>query len=505
MTDTAPFQTTLGRLRIADDGRHFIGPDGTPFVWIADTAWTLPQRVMWQDVDHYLRLRRAQGFTVIQLVALDPERDERMRDPAGNPALIDDDVTRPNEAYFRYLDSIIDRAAELGLYVLLLPAWGQLVVGDNWMGQTFDRIVTADNAFAYGAWIGRRYRDRGNIIWCMGGDRMPVHKGIDYRPVWRSLAEGVAHGATGRRPHWNQADPVWRDIPMTYHPCHENETGLCSTMSYWTDDDRWISFVMLQSGHGADARNWQLVNHEYRRDADGGRVMPVWDGEPAYEEMPTSFPEFTDFHDDWMVRRRAYWSLFAGAFGFTYGHCSVWSSIGERERDAMFRHTWYESLTAPGAEQMKHLHALVEDLNLPSFRPCQKLLPGNTDDLRHHAQACISPDNALACIYLPTGGDITVDATTLREVLPDAGSPAGDVPGGVHPSVWWFDPRTGALVSDMITESTGTLLRISAPTVGDGNDWILLLSSTGRPPIYDHEYGERPGMATSPIKVFDWN
>ena len=51
--------TASMRLRIADNGRYFTNPDGSPFVWIADTAWTLPQRIMWQDVDYYLQLRKA--------------------------------------------------------------------------------------------------------------------------------------------------------------------------------------------------------------------------------------------------------------------------------------------------------------------------------------------------------------------------------------------------------------------------------------------------------------
>ncbi|MDD3403473.1 MAG: DUF4038 domain-containing protein [Hespellia sp.] len=46
------------------------------------------------------------------------------------------DHATANERYFAYLDWILDKAEEYGFYVLLLPVWGQLVVGENWMGQT---------------------------------------------------------------------------------------------------------------------------------------------------------------------------------------------------------------------------------------------------------------------------------------------------------------------------------------------------------------------------------
>ena len=55
-------------------------------------------------------------------------------------ALIDNDLTKPNERYFIYLDNIINKAKEYG-FCILLPVWGQLVVSDNWMGEVFEKFV----------------------------------------------------------------------------------------------------------------------------------------------------------------------------------------------------------------------------------------------------------------------------------------------------------------------------------------------------------------------------
>ena len=134
----------MEKIKISDSKRYLVTPDGKPFPWLADTVWTMPQRLKWDDAEYLMQRRKEQGFTALQICALDPERDVDMRTPAGDPALIDGDLTRPNERYFHYLDSILDMAEHYGFYVLLLPVWGQLVVGDDWAGGVFEKTVTVD-------------------------------------------------------------------------------------------------------------------------------------------------------------------------------------------------------------------------------------------------------------------------------------------------------------------------------------------------------------------------
>ena len=137
----------------------------------------------WDDVAYYVK---KSGFYDTSDCCTGSGRDLEMRNPAGEKALIDDDLSKPNEQYFKYLDWIIDEAARNEMYVLLLPVWGQLVVGEDWSGNTYEKTVTEENAYQYGEWIGRRYADRKNMLWCLGGDRQPIHKQKDdYRNVWR--------------------------------------------------------------------------------------------------------------------------------------------------------------------------------------------------------------------------------------------------------------------------------------------------------------------------------
>lgn len=468
----------MEKLKISENNRYFVHADNTPFTWLADTVWTMPQRIKWDDVEYYMKTRKDQGFTVLQIVALDPEQDVEMRNPAGEKALLNNDLNTPNEKYFEYLDWILDRAESYGFYVLLLPVWGQLVVGCNWMGQTFDKTVTEENAYRYGQWIGHRYKDRNNILWCLGGDRQPIHLGVDYKNVWRRMAEGLAKGVLDKDLKYDQKDPAWNELPLTYHACHEAETGECSTMSYWTDDEAWIRYIMLQSGHGAAPKNYELVEKEYRR----ARTMPVWDGEPAYELMPTMWPidENTPFHGSWMVRRRAYWALFSGAFGHTYGHGCVWCSISEKERSDFNPCTWYEALHYEGAEQIRYIRALLDNLQIMTYQPVWEICPEMPNDkMDLHIQACGSPDRKTLCVYFPGGGTATLKLDAFW-----------DAP---HKKVylWWYNPRDGKFYKDEQTTTdqpesvglSGADLTVSAPSAGEEKDWVLLVMTeqTGIP------------------------
>src|SRR4051812_47587941 len=52
-------------LRVSADKRSLINPNGTPFFYMADSAWDLFNKTTRAQADLYLETRAAQGFTVI--------------------------------------------------------------------------------------------------------------------------------------------------------------------------------------------------------------------------------------------------------------------------------------------------------------------------------------------------------------------------------------------------------------------------------------------------------
>src|SRR6516164_4969200 len=113
------------KLKVSANGRYFVGQDGKPFFYLGDTCWLLFQRLNRDEVEEYLKERAAKGFTVIQAYVI---RGLGKRHPDGNGSLLgespflDRDPTKPNEAFFRNVDYVINRANELGLVIALVTA-----------------------------------------------------------------------------------------------------------------------------------------------------------------------------------------------------------------------------------------------------------------------------------------------------------------------------------------------------------------------------------------------
>jgi hypothetical protein len=187
-----------GRLVVSENNRFLVFEDGTPFFYLGDTGWELFHRLNKEDTEKYLENRRAKGFTVIQAVVLAELDGLTTPNMEGNLPLTDNDPLKPNEAYFAHVDWVIRKAADKGLFIGLLPTWGDKVDKKWGVGPV---IFNKDKAYKYGQWIGNRYKDFPNIIWINGGDR---DGGGDNYPVWTALAEGIKS--------------VDHNHLMTYHP-----------------------------------------------------------------------------------------------------------------------------------------------------------------------------------------------------------------------------------------------------------------------------------------------
>lgn len=98
---------SLPSVRISENGRFLVTEDGKPFFYLGDTAWELFHRLTLEEADLYLTVRSNQGFNVIQAVILAELDGLHTPNANGHIPLIGDDPTKPNEYYFRHVDSII--------------------------------------------------------------------------------------------------------------------------------------------------------------------------------------------------------------------------------------------------------------------------------------------------------------------------------------------------------------------------------------------------------------
>lgn len=435
---------TLPRLEVSDNKRFVVTDENQPFFWLGDTAWELLHRLTREETERYLRNRAARRFTVIQAVAL-AERDGLQTPNAyGERPLVDNDPTKPNEAYFAHVDWVVAKANALGLYIGLLPTWG-----DKWNQRkgAGPEVFTPENAARYGEWLGRRYKDAG-VIWIVGGDR-PIETDR-HKAITRAMARGLRKGDNGTH-------------LITFHP----PGGQGS--STWFHDEDWLDFNMRQNGHVTEFTDRY---DQTRVDYDRTPVKPVLDGEPIYEDHPVSFDAKRLGHSVAAdVRRPLYWDLFTGAFGHTYGHHSVWQMWDDtREPVNNPLMPWTEAIDQPGAAQMQHARALLEsrpfltripdpDVIVPASVPTS--IPGAG---RYYVAATRDADGSYAMVYAPVGRPFTVRLDKLS---------------GTHVKAWWFNPRDGKATAIGTFEKKGER-RFTPPDPGEMVDWVLVLDDASK-------------------------
>jgi hypothetical protein len=425
-------------IRVSDNRRFLVREDGTPFFYLADTVWALFQRLDRDDADYYLRDRAGKGFTVIQATALSEFDGLRVPNPYGELPLHDGDPMRPNDAYFRHVDDVVDQAAALGLVVGLLPTWGDKVGPLKWgIGP---EVFTPENAEPYGAFLGERYRDK-PIIWILGGDRIPETD--RQKAIWRAMAAGIRRGDNGQH-------------LITYHPL-----GVDSSSTYFHDEP-WLDFNMLQSCHLAwDRDNYNLIAQDYARVP----TKPCLDGEPNYEDMPMHMSPENGYFTAYDARKAAYWALFAGAHGHTYGANGVFQFWDGSQSDIFKpRRPWREALALPGASQMVYARRLLESRPFLQRVPDQSLLVSDPGAGTDHIQATRANDGSYAFVYSASGQPFTIDLGKLS---------------GRSVAASWYDPRTGAVqpAGNFPTESRRDFV---PPTSGRDNDWVLVLDDAVR-------------------------
>lgn len=426
------------RLRVSGNGRHLVHADGRPFFYLGDTAWELFHRLNREDALHYLDDRSRKGFTVIEAVAL--AEFEGLTEPNryGELPLESNDPARPRDAYFQHVDFVVKAAAERGLWVGLLPTWGDKV-NKKW-GQG-PEIFTPENARSYGEFLGKRYREL-PIIWILGGDR-PVENDT-HRAIWRELAAGLRAGDGGTH-------------LISYHPMGGRSSG------EYVHAEPWLDFNQMQSGHShKNAASWQMLAADYARQP----TKPCMDGEPCYEDHPVrSDKTKTEWFDEWDVRKLCYWDLFAGACGHTYGAHPIWGMWdGRGKATADQRHTWRDALDLLGSRQVGYARRLIESRPMLTRIPDQSLLATGAGEGADHLQATRDESGSYAMIYTPNGKPFALDLTKFAAAKLRA---------------WWWDPRTG------IAKSAGEVDRaarveFTPPRAGISIDWVLVLDDPAR-------------------------
>lgn len=402
-----------GKLKVSDNQRFLQFENGQPFFWLGETGWLLPERTDRAEAAYYLQRVREAGYNMVQVQVIDgvPSINHY-----GQMSNIDgwnfDNIDRPGVyGYWDHMDYIVKTAEREGIYIGMVCIWGGLVKEGK---------LSVEDAKKYGTFLAKRYGKCPNIIWMMGGDIQG-----DIKPeVWETLA--------------NTIKSIDKDHLMTYHP-----RGRYTSAKWWSKA-KWLDFHMFQSGHrrygqrmgnkdypipdNTEEDSWMYVDSTWAYKP----IKPVLDDEPSYEDIPQGLhgehePRWMD-HD---VRRYAYWSVFAGSFGHTYGHNAIMQFLKPgyptSYGDAGDVKTWYQGLKDPGFSQMKYLKFLI--CAFPFFEriPDQSVIQNNGTK---YDRLIATRGNDYLLVYNYTSREMTID---LRKI------------SGNKKKLFWMEAKSGAL------------------------------------------------------------
>jgi len=397
-----------------------------------------------EETEKYLEDRRQKGFTVIQVMVLHDVKNAV--NFYGDSALIHHEVDKPLTTagnsvddpmqydYWDHMDYVIGLAREKGLYMALVPVWGSNVKNGS---------VNRQQARKYALWLSERYKDMTHIIWMNGGDI----KGSDSTSIWNEIGSAIRENGSGQL--------------ITFHPFGRTRSSM------WFHDEAWLDFNMFQSGHrrydqdtlgfcyGED--NWKYVKDDYCMEP----AKPTLDGEPSYEGIPQGLHDTTQpYWTDSDIRRYAYWSIFAGACGFTYGHNAImqFHKISDAKSSYGVKETWDAALNAPGATGMKYLKQIILSRSYFDRVPAPELIAGRQGK-GYDYLAATKGDN-YAFIYTCNGSTMKIDLRKMKMK---------------RIRISWFNPRSG--IFDPIGTFEGTGIKDFDPPgkKATGNDWVLVL------------------------------
>ena len=398
-----------GKLKVSANNLYIIHENGAPFFWMGNTAWLLPERLNREEAEYFLTKDREAGYNVEQIQVLNAIPTFNVYGQQANNMEFDfSKVSKPGVyGYWEHLDYIVSVAEQNGIYIAMDCIWGSML-----------KHMDIKKAEALGKFLAQRYKDCPNIIWMIGGDI----RGDKSPEVWDAMARAIKK--------------IDKNHIMTFHPRGR------TTSAWWFNDREWMDFNMFQSGHrrygqrngdgdytikdNTEEDNWRYVDMSFEKKP----LRPVIDGEPSYEDIPQGLHDFSA--PRWMdydVRRYAYWAVFGGCFGHTYGHNSVMQFI-RPGLNASFgaEKPWWEAMNDPGYNQMKYLKWLM--LNLPfTERVADQSVIAGTNGERYDRNIATRGNDYLL-VYNYSGKPMDIDLTKIS---------------GKKKNVWWMNPADGTL------------------------------------------------------------
>jgi hypothetical protein len=431
-------------VKVSHNRRYLVDQNNVPFLIAGDTPQGLIYRLSEAQADSYFADRQAHGFNTagwVDVVCAGRDYPKNIYGATydgirpfngfvhGGTDWTHYDLSKPNEAYFTRLDHIVELAAKHGTLIFLDPAETA-----GWISTLRNNGLAAD--YAYGRYLGNRYKKFPNVAWLNGNDFMTW---IDFNDD--ELSQAVANGIKSVDPGQLQT------VELNY----QTSSSL--------DDQTWVPIISL-NGTYTYSPTYMKTLHSYNQTP----TMPVFLMEAHYDLENVGTPP--DFGTPSVLRREEYWAMLSGAKGQFYGNRYTWS----------FANGWQSHLDTRGVTQFTIWKDFFGSLPWQDLVPDQKHTVvtaglgtyGNIRTTRvsesDYCTASKTPSGTVVLAYMPTVRTITVNMASLRAPT----------------NAKWFDPANGAYTTisggPFANKGTRKFTPPGKNHDGDG-DWVLLLTA----------------------------
>ncbi|MFO7620296.1 MAG: DUF4038 domain-containing protein [Bacteroidales bacterium] len=403
--------------------------DGTPFFWLACTAWNGALKSTDKEWDEYLGHRVANHYTAIQFVTTQWRGCDRSSE--GLVAFEGSGRIKINPEFFRLIDKKIDRINDYGLIAAPVVLWALQSGAGRELSPGY--YLPDDQAILLAKYIMARY-GANHVVWFLGGDGNYTGTFEQrWKTIGRALSDGKQQGIVAQHPQGRSwigelyRDEPWLDI-VGYQSSHSNAEATVN----------WIT-------KGPMSQMWSRLP-----------ARPLINLEPNYEEIRTTIT-------DRDVRNASWWSLFATPIaGISYGANGIWPWLQPGEKilnhsDAPWTSPWRPAIDLPGSIQMGYLAQFIRQFEWWTLYPSPELLvkqPGD-EQFNHFVSLVKSIDNKTILGYLPV--KLTLE---IRK------------PVNAGYSVRWFDPVRN-VYSGGTAKDKGETLEVTSP---NDSDMLLILT-----------------------------
>lgn len=407
-----------GLLKMSPGKRNLVHHDGSPFLLIGDTPWSIPFRATTDQVTTYAADRHHKGFNAALLMSVQPDMKAEGPDARNTPQgftrgfadLHEGHINRLNPGYFQYLDSLTD----ILINHEIVPVYQPIFHGFGWKGlNVLGNSIDPDEYVRYCKYLLARYGSK-PAFWLLAGDNGGIDPGV--KESGEMMEEwDCYHQPTGL--HYSPCDDYiaeWAVNNLAKHCEHYNKA--------WQAEN-WLDFQWAQTGHSGEH-----LYHKVERMYNNLPVKASANGEPTYEGMNDGKNGL-----GWWQGEEAWMQLMSGGtMGVVYGAAGLWQWKVTPDEEgwgswASQNKSWREALEMEGSRYVGYLAKAFDGYD---FADIEKRW-----DLTENNQPLLAVEGKFYISYLNNGGEISIPS----------------VPAGLP---WkWFDPQKGTFEDEGVTEN----------------------------------------------------